>query len=194
MSNPSDYKPIANSKPAKVIQFFSANPDEELTADDMVIKFGMQRNSVHTILRPATMAGLLSRRRDEFGDHFYSLGPSLIRETSEPTEAASSADNPLDPVHSISFQWPTNGRSIDIEAINLLVVDSHIPYTPLPSQHKWDPLFSKLDQAGQSVAFPAEWHFGVAVSAGNRNRGAKDCVWKVAKVSRTQSRLWRLQK
>ena len=51
------YTPKANSKIGKALAFFSANPDEELSTDELAEKFSLVRGSVHTVLRPTVEAG-----------------------------------------------------------------------------------------------------------------------------------------
>jgi hypothetical protein len=79
------HRPHGNSKAAKVVAFFQANPDEALNADDIAEKFGASRNTVHTLLRPALDAEVLVRVRDKYGEYEYSAGPAL------PVEAEAAA-------------------------------------------------------------------------------------------------------
>lgn len=55
------YTPRSDTVAAKVLGFFAANPDEELTNDDVAAKFGVSTASVPTLLAPALKAGLLGR-------------------------------------------------------------------------------------------------------------------------------------
>lgn len=203
MTTTTPYIPKPHSKIARAVAFFQANPDEELTADELAAKFGMVRGSVHTLLRPALDAGLLKRIRDDLGEYIYQRGPNLdlcAAPCSDP-EDDPPASEPTDFVPG----WPpapqTTQRGkrkliLDPKQIAALPVDTDVPFQP-PSMHeghKWEPLFSKLTQAGHSVQFPVEWKTAVAATAQKLNRKATTHAWRVRVVSDTHARLWRLAK
>ncbi len=71
------------SRQARVVEFFRAQPDEELLSNDIATKFGGHPHQVAVLLRPVMAAGLLSvrkERRDEAGGvrFVYSAGPNLV--------------------------------------------------------------------------------------------------------------------
>lgn len=82
------YKPKANSIPSRVIAWLCENPDEELTADDIVAKFGSQTRHIHGQLAAAITGGALVRATNDELDIVYratkgaktaiTLNPSLI--------------------------------------------------------------------------------------------------------------------
>lgn len=203
------YLPRGNSKPAKALAFFKANPEETLTADDFAAKFDMQRNNVHTIMRPALDAGLLKRKRDDLGEYVYTAAAALAGFAVDAleTDNAKTADPALD---CPAAPWPNapGGRSktakpysplhIGPAEFAALTVDTHVPFQPAGSSAgaKWAPLFDLLTSTGQSVAYPIAWHSAVSASAQKRNQQAKapEYVWRVRKVSATQGRLWKLAK
>lgn len=62
------WRPRAGSLSARVIQWFRAQPDEELTAADIAIKFGVPRpENVHGQLAAAVAGGVLERERERDG-------------------------------------------------------------------------------------------------------------------------------
>ena len=63
-----DYKPRSDSLAYQCIHFFTSNPDEELTLEDITDKFDATRGNIHTLLRPAMDAGLLVRAHNQDGD------------------------------------------------------------------------------------------------------------------------------
>lgn len=72
------YVPRPDSFPAQVCGFFSNNPDEILTIDDMVDKFSLRHpGNIHTQLALALEAKLLNRIRTDDGDYIYSKGSAL---------------------------------------------------------------------------------------------------------------------
>lgn len=205
MTTSPPYTTHANSKIGKVLAFFQANPDEELTVDDMAAKFGIVRGSVHTVLRPAIDAGLLTRTRDDLGEYVYTRGgneqeeaspssPSLPTKPSEPVSpAATTLAWPSAPIGS---QRGKRKLMLDPRQIEALPVDTDVPFQPSSKHegHKWERLFNKLTEPGHSVQFPVEWKTAVAATAAKLNRKATDHAWRVRVVSQTHTRLWRLAK
>lgn len=51
----------------RILAFFDVNPEEELTAEDVLVKFGTSMNRVREILPRMAVQGLLSRRREVDG-------------------------------------------------------------------------------------------------------------------------------
>jgi hypothetical protein len=70
------YTPRPESLPEKVCAFFRGN-DEQLSVDDIALKFGTARNSIHTNLGKAVEARLLTRTPDDEQGYLYSAGPML---------------------------------------------------------------------------------------------------------------------
>ena len=68
------YQPQEGSVASRVIHFLQVNPDENLAAHDVAVKFGCGHASVHTILARSVDAGLLRRTKNEDGDMVYSPG------------------------------------------------------------------------------------------------------------------------
>lgn len=61
---------------------------------------------------------------------------------------------------------------------------------------KWQPVFDKLSEVDTSLAFPIEWKTAIAADATKRNMAAKKTAglptYRVAIVSETQARIWRV--
>ena len=55
------YTPAPESLAARVLGFFQANPDEELTVRDIAIKFGVPYSAVPACLAIAVKRGVLAR-------------------------------------------------------------------------------------------------------------------------------------
>lgn len=205
-----NYEPRPNSKPAKALEFFQNNPDETLTADDMAEKFGMQRNQVHSVLRPALDAELLKRDRDDLGEYVYSAGPKMYTtkvqwDASAPVPAAQLAAATV----AAASNWPraptptrrgTVAVPLTLADIADLQVSTNVPYPhgrTAPGA-KWAPLFAKLQANDQSVAYPLAWHTAVQASVGKENtrlaKAGAAHVFRARKESATTARLWRLAK
>lgn len=72
------YKPRAGSLASQLCYFFSSNPKEELTVEDITAKFDCVQGNVHTLLGESKAAGLLKRDRTEDGEYVYCAGPALL--------------------------------------------------------------------------------------------------------------------
>lgn len=210
------YKPAPNSKPAKVLAFFRANPDEELQTDDVAEKFGMLRSQVHTLLRPAREAELLQRNRDVLGDYVYVAGPALLaqlppastRENAE-TKQPAAQQTPAEPATKTVAEnatpapgparagKPTGRRRAAVHSIPSFdgaVVRKGVPIPVMKGRAgaKWQPLFDKLQAPDESVEFDGQYHGAVCAVASKLNAQAKVTRWAVRRVSETRSGLWRL--
>jgi hypothetical protein len=84
----SAYTPQEGSIAWKVIEFFTTNPDEALTTDQMSIRFDTPAKQFHSLLGQSVETGLLKRTTNDDTDMEYSLG------TGSPHIKASRARNP----------------------------------------------------------------------------------------------------
>lgn len=152
------YTPQPDTLAAKLCSYFVRNPSEELSVDDIVSKFGHTRCHVHTQLRPALDAELLTRVRNADADYIYSAGPMLLPQSAKRGRPANApaptlpASPPTHPKPTMPKTQPSRPRPmIDISAIQ---IDDGIPISQrLSRTRKWHPLFEKL-QPGQSCALP----------------------------------------
>jgi Mn-dependent DtxR family transcriptional regulator len=74
----SNYRTYKNSTPARLLEFFARNPDEELNTADVAVKFDVSPRSVTSTLRDAVGEGLITRERVK-GTSVYRAGPALQR-------------------------------------------------------------------------------------------------------------------
>lgn len=79
-----EYRPKPGSVADRVLAFFRANPDEELSSPDIAAKFGVNQDGVRVLLRSAIAAEYLAVRQapNSIGRGtpmlVYSAGPRLI--------------------------------------------------------------------------------------------------------------------
>ena len=82
------YRPYPGSFASLVVDFFLANPEEELSPDDMVIKWpSVQRKNIRTLLSSAVEAKALIRTKSPDGDFIYSPGPNLQKRAIDASKA-----------------------------------------------------------------------------------------------------------
>lgn len=187
-----NYTPRAGSLPGKMTGFFAANPDEELMLDDIVEKFDVTRNNIHTLLKPAVDAGLLARAKNDDGEHIYTAGKN------EPADEAAQRFVP-----SPASVWGSPARRarqprvlFDVSALklDLIKVDDTMPI-PAPmrrGKNKWGPLFAKLKKPGQNMPIPAAIHCAVNSEANKRKKNKRG-AYIVRRMSATESRIWRIE-
>ena len=162
---------------------FRTNPDEVLTVEDIASKFDAPRGNIHTQLRPAMEEDLLRRGRNEEGEYTYQGGTRIevINKAGEtPAPKARKPESFLSPRH-----------ELDIDA---LVVEKGVPMTPIRPGFapKWDPLFDKLTEVGDSVEIPAKLRAALASAAATRNKRHQG-YFRVLLTSGGKARVWRVQ-
>lgn len=96
------YAPRGSSVAGRVVEFFVANPEEELTSTDIVEKFACPITNLPTQLAPAVRAGLLAKVGGAGGaPNTYRAGPRVLsgehperQPVTEPQATAKTTDAP----------------------------------------------------------------------------------------------------
>lgn len=149
MKNGTTYTPRAGSLPAEVIYFFTNNPEEELTLDDITDKFDCTRGNVHTNLGLAVDARVLVRDRNVDGDYIYKAGPMI------PAKAAAPAQVLAQREPYAKVKKPRVSKE-ELPAIDAIAIEDDVP---VPSTRgpriDWKPLLAKLKK-GQSFKVPLQ--------------------------------------
>lgn len=158
------YVPQANSLPSLVVGFFTNNPDEELTLEDITEKFGAQRNNIHTNLALAVQHGLLARARNDDGDYVYRIGK-------KPPKGADADTAQSAPGKSAAAKRAM--AQVDLPDPMDVQIDSDVP---LPTangrggkKRDWAPLLQRL-QPGDSAQLPlcAKFTLANAITAAHK--------------------------
>lgn len=71
------FRPQADSLAQRVCHFLANNLEEELTLDDICIKFDTGRGNIHTQLTKAKDAGFLLREKNADDEYVYKAGPKI---------------------------------------------------------------------------------------------------------------------
>lgn len=150
MSTEKHYCPQADSLASQVIGFFTNNPGEELSLDDITDKFMCTRGNVHTQLGRAVQTDLLTRSLNGDGDYIYRAGMRLssLRMTIEPNQAV----NVAKVVKSLAPQ--------KVQALpepDAVVLEDNIPLPSRTRKHDWTPLLRRM-VLGQSFKLPIHAH------------------------------------
>lgn len=189
------YKPQPGSVAWKVIEFFTTNPDEAMTPEDIGIKFDKPGKQVHSLLAQAVESGALTRKTNSDGELEYSLGTGVPEIKAAPGRAQSHRQS-HDAILSGGFlaqrapqSRPKEPLQIDMTAIP---IESGIPL-PIKGQRKrtdWTPLLSRLEP-GSSCVLPirAKFTLGAAITAFKKSGKG---LLAMRKISDTELRLWRI--
>lgn len=149
------YTPQQGSIAWKVIEFFTTNPDEALTLQDLEAKFDKGASQFHSLLGAAVEAGVLKREPNPDEDLVYSLG------TGSPLIEANHARNPtsrpdaLLAGSSLGFK-----RNVKPALVATVINPAEIPLldnVPMPGRGKaptdWPALFRRM-KVNQSCVLP----------------------------------------
>lgn len=91
----------------------------------------------------------------------------------------------------------TTGRARPRHTIDLsaLVVEEGVPFAKAngkaPGVSKWDPLFAKLTEPGQSVAVPGHVKSAIAAAINKRKKDKDAGTYRVAMTGNGLARVWR---
>lgn len=183
MSAPT-YIPRPGSLAASVVYFFRTNADEELTLDDIVDKFGSVRGNIHTQLRPALDVDLLRRDTNADGEYIYQAGARIevIPQASEPARPKARKPASFDsPRHEVDFDALKVDKGVPLRVIG--------PYGAKPL--KWDPLFEKLAEVGDSIQLPAKLRATLSSAVIARNKKGRG-HFRVLMTGADTCRVWRV--
>lgn len=192
------WQPRAGTLPARVVQFFSENPDEELTSGDIANKFGAMPHSVAPALSRPVEHGLLQRRKDTTVSgkvgYVYTAGHrtlagefTITAGAGAPEPDDSGAPAPRRP-HTSGAPAPKPKRArVDLSAITIE------PGIPIPeieraTPTRWPDVLARL-AVGDSFALPATAAAArKAVSADTKATGR---TYTVRSLPDQTIRIWR---
>lgn len=174
--------PNALPLPMRVKAFLTANPEEQLTALDISIKFATQYKNVHTQLARAVDSGELVRSRNEDGDYVYTAGKL------QPLAVAAPKPAPVPPP---AMKPRTQKTDVDLCS---LPITSDIPIPPPGRRLKNHNATSALDrlvQPGQSMGVPLNANGINAIRKAITERHRAGTHSYVVRTLETEFRIWR---
>lgn len=134
----------SDSVAGRCIAFFKANPEEELSLDDIVDKFDATRGNIHTLLTAAREAGLLDRYQNTDSEWIYRAGSKL----------ATSGVN-IDTAPSAPPQRRrTPAPAVDLPSPDEVEIRDDVPLPGHKQKRDWLPLLKRLTKPGQSASLP----------------------------------------
>lgn len=150
------YVPRVDSVAARCIAFFQANPDEELTLEDITDKFDAIRGNIHTLLAPARDAGLLGRYQNDEGEYIYKAGPKIGRAA----DLAHIVQRRRSPVPTVDLPDPLD-----------VAIEDDVPIPASRTKRDWMPLLKRL-KVKQSASLPlaAQHMLSVAITQAHKDQ------------------------
>lgn len=150
MSTEKNYVPQRDSLASQVIGFFTNNPGEELSLDDVTEKFMCTRGNVHTQLSRAVQTNLLTRSLNPDGDYIYRGGDrlssfSVVVESNQAVSVAARVKS-LEPQKVPALP--------DLDAVE---IEDSVPLPTRGHKRDWTPLLQRL-VLGQSFKLPIHAH------------------------------------
>lgn len=189
------YRPRPGSVPAKLLDWFKANPDEELTRVDVSSKFGLAPSTVGILLEAAVKGGALIFDRNDALEMVYRLPipGEVIPQTPTATPTWPATESAASQRGPSAIVPPTP------EELKTLVVETGKRPQKGSSRrgsHKWAPLLDLLDAPDKSVALRPEWVPGIrrySSSCNKRNESTNEPArYYVGMDDKGAHRLWRL--
>ena len=142
---PTAYRPQPDSLAAMVIGFFTNNPGEHLTVDDIADKFTRTRGNIHTLLLGAREAGLIARGRNADGEYIYM--PCQTARAGAP-KTAGPALLEARPLVAKAAAAPRRKASAALPDLATVKIDKHVPLPVARGQQTdWGALLARMEPA-----------------------------------------------
>lgn len=186
------YTPQQDSIAWKVIEFFTTNPDEALTTQDLEAKFDKKACQFHSLLGAAVEAGVLKRGTDLDDDLVYSLGtgtpvvkPNRARNPTPRPDALLAGSN-------LGLKRPANAclvaKTINVDEIPMRAD------VPMPSKQQtvdWNRLFGRM-KVEDSCVLPMAVRPGLNKACTEAKKAGLG-VFSIRKIDDEQLGLWRVK-
>lgn len=144
--NVNTYTPFRGSLAARLVAYFDANPDEQLSAADIGVKFEACAQHAYTALKPLVKAGVLAVENPGTYPRIWRAGPELPQ-VAERLRAAPDAEPP--PPRNTKVKPPS------VEELQAtLASDRRIPRAARPRLPNYAGVWQAMEP-GQSVTCPA---------------------------------------
>lgn len=193
-----DYTPREGSLPYRVCAYFRAQADEELSRDDIVLKFDV--TSAHQVdqqLATAVAAGLLTRVVRERGSATYLAGPALAAKmVLAATPSAPRTNGAFPSFHGSQGKPKRRAPTLlpPIDAANVGIsadLPAPVAFDHLRNRSPWHALLERMTKPGQhSEPIPKIYAKQLRTSAARwgKQHGAK---FAVHEVEGGKVRIWR---
>lgn len=182
MTEPTTYTPREGSLADRVIKYFAANPDEELTRRDLSDKFECAQAGVDTSLDGAVRAGLLATCNNDEMVRVWVAGTALSKKPKPARETAPAVKRAV------------QSRMPEVDITTLVVRADHprpIRGNAVKGSTRYDAAFDKLTKPGQSFLLPKPY-YGAVTKAAQMYGKRTGRVVKVHHVDASHVGVWRV--
>lgn len=185
----SNYNPQPGSTAFRVMEFFTTNPQEELTVQQLESRFDKPAKQWHSILSSAVSSGALKRFENEDDELVYTLGTGVPG--IEPQQGRNPTLRP-----DVLLAGATLGKRVarasapaDLATIELR---SGVPLPEIRTgKDKWYELLDRM-AVGQSCVLPNDCKGGLG-GAVNKSKKNGKAEFALRKVNTTQFGVWRVK-
>lgn len=190
----STYTPQAGSVAFKVIEFFTTNPDEELSTDNLEAKFSKPAAQFHSILGGALQAGVLKRHTNDDDELVYSLGKGTAQVQANPARHPNLRPDALLASAELGRKPKPKSRihasMLDLDSVQLRD-DVPVPDKQGNAVEKFTALLARM-KIGQSCELPAATKTTLAKVCIAHHAEGKG-KFTVRKLNVTTIGLWRVE-
>lgn len=194
-----DYIPQPGSLVEKVLEFFTSNPDEELTPTEIGIKFDRPAKNIHSLLTTAVARGALVRKEGDDGELVYCLGAGSPAITPNPnahpvlpkTGGAALQEFMGQTVKTPKARPTRQPLNLDLDA---LPIETSVPISQMGNNRHtmdWNRLFDRM-QVGNSVVLPRSAHSRISKAKLDSKR-AGGPEFSIRLIDANSLRLWRIK-
>lgn len=185
------YRPHRDSVPGRVIAFFQANPDEELTVADIIEKFETGASNVHNILGPAVQAGLLKRHQNNDLEYVY----ELATRKAQPALRSVGSGSPFVGKPSGHATRRHNDQVLATFDPAKIAIEDGVPVPSrgptARSRVDLSPLLQRL-KPGQSACLPIAARYGLVKAVTDLHKAGKPRYTTRANKAAGEIRVWRI--
>lgn len=184
------YTPTSHSLPGRMIAFFRANPDEELTLEDITEKFDCVTASIHTLLGTARSADMLARDKNKEGDWIYKRGPSLAAEPAAEAPPLTRAFREV----AAQMRAPAAAPAVEVDPLTV-PLETGVPLAgPVRGRVKqdWSQLLTRMEP-GHSCVLP-KIKRGLVTKAVKEHQAAHPARYAIRmQADKATIRVWRTE-
>ncbi len=173
-----------NPAAERCIAYFRRLPDEELSIKDIALKFGFDAKAVADLLKGAVEAEILA-----VDGTIYSAGKKIA---AQPVAASPIATNAFGAALKPAKALKKPTAPLELPDFDTLQVETDIPQCNPRAKgaSKWQPLFDRLTEPGQSIKLPAAAKAAVGAAVNKQNR-LKQGTFRVGLDAAGDTRIWR---
>lgn len=177
---PKPYTPQPDSLAGRVCAFFRANPDEELSQEDIARKWDAPRSAIQSLLAVPVSHNLLQRVQHRNGGSIvYCAGEALLHSPATAAAPAAAAAQPT---------WPGKTRTslppLDVAAFKVIKKEAPPKRASLKTTD-WQAFFAQLKVKHDAIEGLPINYYSAAAKASQKWAAANNCKLEMRKQGET---------